>query len=122
MRETKETWVRSLGREDPLEEDMATHSSVLGWEIPWTEEPGGQQTVHGVTQSQTRLRTHVPRGLKTPRFNGLIRFSSGEDVILLEKVRLERVMNEQKPVCARDMLIIEWASKDRENMYYPIPL
>jgi len=35
-----ETWVRSLGWEDPLEEDMATHSSILAWRIPWTEEPG----------------------------------------------------------------------------------
>ena len=37
----QETQVRSLGQEDPLEEEMATHSSILGWEIPWTEEPGG---------------------------------------------------------------------------------
>ena len=36
-------WVRSLGPKDPLEEDMATHSSILAWEIPWTEEPGGLQ-------------------------------------------------------------------------------
>ena len=37
----QETWVRSLGREDPLEKEMATHSSILVWEIPWTQEPGG---------------------------------------------------------------------------------
>ena len=37
----RETWVRSLGREDSLEEDMATHSSILAWRIPWTEELGG---------------------------------------------------------------------------------
>ena len=37
----RETWVRSLGREDPLEKEMATHSSILAWKIPWTEEPGG---------------------------------------------------------------------------------
>ena len=36
-----ETWVGSLDQEDPLEKDMATHSSILAWEIPWTEEPGG---------------------------------------------------------------------------------
>ena len=36
-----ETWVPSLGWEDPLEEGMATHSGILAWEIPWTEEPGG---------------------------------------------------------------------------------
>ena len=39
--ETQETWVRSLGWEDPLGEEMATHSSILAWRIPWTEEPGG---------------------------------------------------------------------------------
>ena len=41
MQETQERRVRSLGREDPLEEEMATHSSILAWEIPWTEKPGG---------------------------------------------------------------------------------
>ena len=55
--------VRSLGREDPLEKGMATHSSMLAWRIPWTEEPGGLQ-VNGVALSQTRLkqlRMHVCR-------------------------------------------------------------
>ena len=41
----RETWVRSLGREDPLEEEMATHSSTLAWRIPWREEPGGLQSM-----------------------------------------------------------------------------
>ena len=41
---TRETRVRSLGREDPLEKEMATHSSILAWRIPWTEEPGGLQS------------------------------------------------------------------------------
>ena len=41
-------WVQSLAHEDPLEKEMATHSSILAWEIPWTEEPGGLHTVHGV--------------------------------------------------------------------------
>ena len=40
-----ETWVRSLGWEDPLEKGMATYSSVLAWRIPWTEEPGGLQSM-----------------------------------------------------------------------------
>ena len=39
-----ETWIQSLGWEDPLEESMATHSSILAWRIPWTEEPGGLQS------------------------------------------------------------------------------
>ena len=41
MQEILETQVQSLGQEDPLEEKMTTHSSILAWEIPWTEEPGG---------------------------------------------------------------------------------
>ena len=47
-----ETWVRSLGREDPLEKEMATHSSILAWIIPWMEEPGGLQSM-GRKESDT---------------------------------------------------------------------
>ena len=42
---TQESWIRSLGQEDPLEKGMAMHSSTLAWTIPWTEEPGGLQSV-----------------------------------------------------------------------------
>ena len=45
MQETQETWVPSLSQEDPLEEEMATHSSTLAWRIPWTEEPDGLQSM-----------------------------------------------------------------------------
>ena len=45
MQETQETWVLSLGLENPLEEEMATHSSILAWRIPWTEESGGLQSM-----------------------------------------------------------------------------
>ena len=41
----QETQLRSLGQEDPLEKEMATNSSILAWEIPWTEEPGGLQSI-----------------------------------------------------------------------------
>ena len=41
----QETWFRSLGQEDPLEKGMATHSSILAWRIPWTEEPGRLQSM-----------------------------------------------------------------------------
>ena len=41
----QETWVQSLGQEDPLEKGMATHPSILAWRIPWTEEPGGLQSM-----------------------------------------------------------------------------
>ena len=45
MQETQEAWVESLGWEDPLEEEMATHSSILAGKISWTEEPGGLQSI-----------------------------------------------------------------------------
>ena len=49
----QETQVRSLGQEDPLEKEMATHSSTLAWKIPWTKEPGGLQSMG--SQGRTRL-------------------------------------------------------------------
>ena len=51
--EIRKTWVQSLGQEDPLEKGMATHSSILAWRIPWTEEPVGLQSMG--SQSQTQL-------------------------------------------------------------------
>ena len=54
MQETQYIWVQSLDGEDPPEEEMATHSSILAWRIPWTEEPGRLQSVG--LQSQTRLK------------------------------------------------------------------
>ena len=51
----RETWVRSLGWEDPLEEGMATHSSILAWRIPM-DRGAWRATVHGVTKGRTRLR------------------------------------------------------------------
>ena len=50
---TQETWVRFLGREDPLENEMATHSSILAWKIPWTEEPGGLQPMRSQESGTT---------------------------------------------------------------------
>ena len=50
----QKTQVQSLCQEDPLKKEMATHSSILAWEILWTEEPGGVP-VHGVTKTQTQL-------------------------------------------------------------------
>ena len=49
-----QTWVQSLGGEDPLEKEIATHSSILVWRIPWTEEPGGLQS----RGSQSRTQLH----------------------------------------------------------------
>ena len=51
MQETQEMRVRSLGWEDPLEKEMATHSRILAWRIPWTEEPGGLHSPWGHKES-----------------------------------------------------------------------
>ena len=62
MQEMQETGDQSLGQEDPLAKEMATHSSILAWKIPWTEEPGGLHTVHGVTRVRHDLvgvHTHL---------------------------------------------------------------
>ena len=53
----RETWVQSLGQEDALEKEMATHSSVLAWRIPWIEEPSGLQST-GRQESDTTERLH----------------------------------------------------------------
>ena len=50
-----ETWVRSLGQEDPLEKEMATHASILAWRIPWTEELGGLQSMDCKESDTTEL-------------------------------------------------------------------
>ena len=49
----QETWVQSLGWDDPLKKGMATHSSILAWEIPWTEDPGGGYSPWGCKESDT---------------------------------------------------------------------
>ena len=62
MQETEEMQVRSLGQEDPLKEGMATHSSILAWRIPWTEEPGGLQSMgsHRVRHDwRLNTNTHI---------------------------------------------------------------
>ena len=61
MQDTHETWVGSLGLEDPLEKGLATHSSILAWEIPWTEEPGGLQFMglQKVKQDLVTAHAHI---------------------------------------------------------------
>ena len=58
-----ETWVQSLGGENPLEEGTATHSSILAWEIPWTEDPGGA-AVHGDARVGYDLAAKSPLHIK----------------------------------------------------------
>ena len=60
----QETWVPFLDQEDPLEKGMATHSSILVWRIPWTEEPGGLQST-GLQKSQSDTYTNIIRAVHT---------------------------------------------------------
>ena len=59
----QEMWVQSLGREDPLEEEMASHSNIFAWKIPWTEEPGGQQSKGSKESNTTENACTVPLSL-----------------------------------------------------------
>ena len=59
MQETQKMWIQSPGQEDPLEVEMATHSSILVWEIPWTEEPGWLQSLGVVKESDTTERLSI---------------------------------------------------------------
>ena len=55
----QETWVRSLNQEDSLDKGMANHSSILAWIIPWTEEPGGLQSVRSQRAGHEYLKTKI---------------------------------------------------------------
>ena len=59
MQETKEMQVRSLGREDPLEKELAAHSSILAWRMPWTEEPGRLQSMDHKRVRHDLARMHA---------------------------------------------------------------
>ena len=77
-------WVPSLGREDPLEEGMATHSSILAWRIPWTGEPGGLQSVGSQRVGHNRSDltcTHI--SLLLPHDNLIINLGAESNTLLL---------------------------------------
>ena len=74
----QETWVQFLGQEDPLEKEMATHSSILAWKIPWTEEPGGLQSMGLQTVGHDRA---------TNTFTGLT-FQDSKELISLTRLSL----------------------------------
>ena len=89
----KETWVGSLGREDPLQKEMATHSSILPWEIPWTEESGGLQSMgsqrvkYGLRTKQQQYDSKVHNIWHVNRQNNFI-YQTFKDIKL--KIRQER--------------------------------
>ena len=57
----QETWVQSLDREDPLEKGESTYSSILAWRIPWTEEPGGLQSMGSQRDAHTHMQHNFPK-------------------------------------------------------------
>ena len=77
MKEPQETWIRSLGQEDRLEEGMATHSSILAWRILWTEEPGVLQSRESNMTEATehahtvRLKMHIHCHLAIPALGNI---------------------------------------------------
>ena len=84
MQETQETWIQSLGQEDPLEKEMATHSSILAWKVPWTEVPGRLQssglqrvrhdwaTEHTYTYRWSKAKIHIKVNREKARFYSFI--------------------------------------------------
>ena len=76
MQEIQEIWAQSLGQEDPLEKEMATHSSILAWRIPWAEEPGGLWSIESQGVEHVTLYTHMhaltQNTIKLARFKKLI--------------------------------------------------
>ena len=78
-------WVQFLGQDDPLEEEMATHSSILAWEIPWTEEPGRLQA-----------HTHIVSGTSSDLFVGELSFKSFS-TFSLQHLEVAKLLTEDKP-------------------------
>ena len=80
--------VQSLGGEDPLEKEMATHSSVLAWRIPWTEEPGGLQSIESktdTTEATQHAHTHTLLQSPSTQHGDSLQDTSGSGVLSLPK-------------------------------------
>ena len=93
----QEIWVQSLGREDPLEKEMATHSSILAWEVPWPEEPGGLQS-SGITKSWTWMNTATTLGQLNAKTFG--------NSYLWDWARLTGVCKKARPFMAIILLLL----------------
>ena len=92
-----ETQVRSLGQEDPLEKEMATHSSVLTWRIPWREEPGGLQSMGlqrvGHDQvTNTHICRHNPKWAQSFWATGLLLMELGKDQVPFSHVKKLQIL------------------------------
>ena len=98
MQETQETLVRSLGREDPLKEEMATHFSILAWRIPWTEEPGGLQSIgsgHKESDMTKQLSTHTCNIQKPLKKKLIASVNKHEKLLIITATRTLKVKIER---------------------------
>ena len=88
MQETQEKWVQSLGQEDPLEQEIATHSSILTWKIPWMEGPGGLQSM------ESRRVRHNSRVClsRAPKVSLPQHFSSGNHKLVFDIHKLVSIL------------------------------
>ena len=96
MQETQETWVQSLGWEDPLEEGLATHSNILAWKVPWTEEPGGLQSMGSQRAGHDWVteHTHVLLSVLPPPLALLeYKLQAGRDLLCLIPLGIISVWN-----------------------------
>ena len=116
----QETWVQSLGWEDTLEKGMAIHSSILAWEIPWTEEPGGLQSM-GLQRVRHDWATHTLTKIKKKKSKGrnniakLNKYNCDNDAKRIPgspKLRLLCIRGKEKgyPNCLRDLLMLRESS------------
>ena len=88
MQETQEKWVQSLGQEDPLEQEIATHSSILTWKIPWMEGPGGLQSMES-----RRVRHNSRLCLsQAPKVSLPQHFSSGNHKLVFDIHKLVSIL------------------------------
>ena len=125
MQEPQEMWVQSPGQEDSLEKEMATHSNILAWKIPWTEEPGGLQSME-VTKSWTRLSTHtsiltkIIKELSTNTHNTLISFPERSLQNLLSSPKLLSFKGTFQGKCLKFMLSIAVIFLQEFRVWYHI--
>ena len=88
MQETQEKWVQSLGQEDPLEQEIATHSSILTWKIPWMEGPGGLQSMES---RRVRHNSHVCLS-QAPKVSLHQHFSTGNHKLVFDIHKLVSIL------------------------------
>ena len=121
----QETRVRFLGWEDSLEKEMATHSNIPAWKIPWTEDPGGLQSM-GVKKSWTRLSTHtnvltkIIKELSTHTHNTLISFPERSLQNLLSSPKLLSFKGTFQGKCLKFMLSIAVIFLQEFQVWYHI--